>query len=97
MPFISKNEALGKIEVFFAEWLKVSKGKIRKRPRFHGKEVDGFFKVGKYEFIIEFKIGSNSAQVASAINFLKSIRVQPQESLIPLVVVPFMGEVGRKL
>jgi hypothetical protein len=97
MPFISENEALERIEDFFAEWLKVSKREIRIRHRFHRKEVDGFFKVGQYRFIIEFKSGSNSAQVASAINFLKSIRIQPQESLIPLVVVPFMGEVGRKL
>ncbi len=97
MPLISENEALERIEDLFAEWLKFSKSEIRIRHRFRRKEVDGFFKIGQYEFIIEFKGGSNSAQVSSAINFLKSIRIQPQESLIPLVVVPFMGEVGREL
>lgn len=97
MPLISENEALEKIGDLFAKWLKVSKGAMRIKHRFHGKEVDGLFKIGQHQFIIEIKSGSNSAQVTSAINFLRNNRIQSQESLIPLVVVPFMGEVGRKL
>ncbi len=97
MISISEKEALEKIVDLLAKWLKVSKNGIRIKNQFHLKKVDGFFKMGKYEFVIEIKNGSNSAQVSSAIQSLKNNRIQSRVSLIPLVVVPFMGDVGRKL
>jgi len=97
MSFISEKEALEKIEDLFAKWLKVSKSKIRLKDQYHDKKVYGFFNAGRYEFIVDIKSGSNSAQITSAIQFLKNNRIQPRESLIPLIVVPFMGDVGRKL
>jgi hypothetical protein len=97
MMFISEKKALKKIVDLLAKWLKVSKNGILIKNQFHNKKVDGFFKMGKYEFVIEIKNGSNSAQVSSAIQGLKNNRIQSRMSLIPLVVVPFMGDVGRKL
>jgi hypothetical protein len=97
MRFISEKEALEKIVELFAKWLKVSKSKIRIKDRYQNKKVDGFFKVGKHEFIVEIKSSSNSAQVTSAIKYLINDRIQSRGSLIPLIVVPFMGEVGRRL
>jgi len=97
MILISEKDALKKIVDLLAKWLKVSQREIRSTDQFHKKNVDGHFKVGKYEFIIELKAGSNSAQVSSAIQTFKKSRLQSQIHLIPLVVVPFMGEVGRNL
>ncbi len=97
MMLISEKNALKKIVDLLSKWLKISENGIRRRDQFHNKKVDGYFKAGKYEFIIEIKSGSNSAQVSSAIQNLKNNRIQSRASLIPLVVVPFMGEVGRKL
>jgi hypothetical protein len=97
MVFISKKEALEKIVDLLSKWLKVSKSKIQIRHQYHSKKVDGIFKVEKYEFIVEIKSGSNSAQVASAIQYFKNNRIQPGSFLVPLIVVPFMGEVGRNL
>jgi len=97
MKYVSEKEALENIVDLLAKWLKVSKSKIQIRDQYHSKKVDGIFKVEKHEFIIEIKSGSNSAQVTSAIQSLKNNRIQPQGFLIPLVVVPFMGDVGRKL
>jgi hypothetical protein len=97
MVSISEKEALEKIVDLFAKWLKVSKSKMRIKSQYHNKKVDGFFKVGKHEFIVEIKSSSNSAQITSAIQYLKNNRIQSRESLIPLIVVPFMGEVGRNL
>ena len=97
MRFISEKEPLEKIVDLFAKWLKVSKSKMRKKDRYQNKQVDGFFKVGKHEFIVEIKSSSNSAQVTSAIQYLKDNRIQSRGSLITLIVVPFMGDVGRKL
>jgi len=97
MILIPEKDALQKIVDLLAKWLKVSKNKIRKKDQFHNENVYGHFKVGKYEFIIEIKAGSNSAQVSSAIQTLKKNRIQFHAPYIPLVVAPFMGEVGRKL
>jgi len=97
MMLVSEKEVLEKIGDLLAKWLKVSKNEIRKKDQLHNKNVDGNFKVGKYEFIIEFKSGSNSAQVSSAIQTLKKNGIHFNAPHIPLVVVPFMGEVGRKL
>ncbi len=95
--FISEKKVLKKIVDLLAKWLKVSKNGIRIKNQFRNKKVDGFFKMGKYEFVIEIKNGSNSAQVSSAIQSLKNNRIQSRAPLIPLVVVPFMGDVGRRL
>jgi len=97
MMFISEKKALKKIVDLLAKWLKVSKNGIRIKNQFYNKNVDGFFKVGKYEFIVEIKNDSNSAQVSSAIQSLENNRITSRATLVPLVVVPFMGEVGRKL
>jgi len=97
MMRISEKDALQKIVDLLAEWLKVSKNEIRKKNPPHNKNVDGYFKVGNYEFVVEIKAGSNSAQVSSAIQTLIKNRIQSRAPLIPLVVVPFMGDVGRKL
>ena len=96
MQSISEKESLKKIVKLFAKWLKVSNGEIRLKTQYQNKTVDGFFKVGKYEFIVEIKKSSNSAQLTSAINSLKNI-IKSRGSVIPLVVVPFMGEVGRRI
>ena len=97
MKYVSEKEALEKIVDLLAKWLKVSKSKIQIRDQYHGKKVDGIFKVRKQEFFVEIKSGSNSAQITSAIQSLKNSQIQSRGSLIPLIVVPFMGNVGRKL
>ena len=97
MMRISEKDALKKIVDLLADWLRVSKNEIRKKNPPHNKNVDGYFKVGNYEFVVEIKAGSNSAQVSTAIQTLIKNPKQSQAPLIPLVVVPFMGDVGRKL
>lgn len=97
MMRISEKDALKKTVGLLAEWLKVSKNEIRIKNQFHNKNVDGYFEVGNCEFVVEIKAGSNSDQVSSAIQTLKKNRIQSRAPLIPLVVVPFMGDVGRKL
>jgi len=97
MVSISEKEALEKIVDLFAKWLKVSKSEIRIKDQYHNKKIDGIIKAGKHKFTVEIKSSSSSAQVASAIQHLKNYRIQSRKSLIPLIVVPFMGDVGRKL
>ncbi|MFC1857935.1 MarR family transcriptional regulator [Thermodesulfobacteriota bacterium] len=92
-----EKDALQRIADLLSKWLKVSKNEIDTKDQLHNKNVDGHLKVGKNEFIISIKSGSNSAQVSSAIQALKKNKIPSQAHLIPLVVVPFMGEVGRRL
>jgi len=94
MMLLSEKDAQQKIVDLLAKWLKISKNEIR---AIDNNNADAHFKVGKNEFLIEIKSGSNSAQVSSAIQALKKNQIQSQTHLIPLVVVPFMGVVGRRL
>ena len=97
MVSISEKETLEKIVDLFAKWLKVSKSEIRIKSQYHNRKIDGFIKVGKHEFAVEIKSSSSSAQVVSAVQHLKNYRKQSREALIPLIVVPFMGDIGRNL
>jgi hypothetical protein len=97
MIFVTEKDALQRIADFLAKWLRVPQDEIGAKDQLHNKNFDGHLKVGKNEFIIEIKSGSNSAQVSSAIQALKKNKIPSQAYFIPLVVVPFMGEVGRRL
>ena len=52
---ISEKDALEKIADLLADWLRVPKNEIRKNNPPHNKKVDGYFKVGNYEFVVEIK------------------------------------------
>jgi len=97
MILVPEKDALQRIADLLAKWLRVSKNEIGAKDQRHNKNFDGHLKVGKNEFIIEIKSGSNSAQVSSAIQALKKKKIPSQAHFILLVVVPFMGEVGRRL
>jgi hypothetical protein len=47
--------------------------------------------------LIEVKVGSGAAAVAAAVRQVKEQAARIRRRTIPLVVVPFMGEVGRKI
>lgn len=53
-------------------------------------ELDGL------RFLVEYKHRSRAEQVGQAIQFIQSGRSQQSQAL-PLLVVPFMGEIGQKL
>jgi hypothetical protein len=97
MKLYSKKEALQKIQFFLGEWLKNIHPNISMRPVLLGEEIDALIDAGKYQFLIEVKGESNSAQITSAIQKLKRVRPKPKRVIVPFIVVPFMGEVGAKL
>jgi hypothetical protein len=97
MMLIPENEALQKVANLLEEWLNVSEDEARVSHNLPDKNIDGYISIKNHNFSIEIKSESNSAQVSSAIQALKSFRSLFEGSAIPLVAVPFMGEVGRKL
>jgi hypothetical protein len=58
-------------------------------------EVDAVVKAGPFTFMVEWRGTSNAGAIALAVEKLQH-EYQTREKNIPLVAVPFMGEVGRK-
>lgn len=94
---ISEKEALERVAKLLEEWLNVSENEAQVSWNLPDKNIDGCISIKNHNFSIEIKSASNSAQVSSAIQTLKRFRSLLEGSAIPLVAVPFMGEVGRKL
>ena len=94
---IPEKEALQKVANLLEEWLNVSEDEVRVSYNLPDKNIDGYIIIKNHNFSIEIKSESNSAQVSSAIQALKSFGPLFKGSAIPLVAVPFMGEVGRNI
>jgi hypothetical protein len=94
---IPEKEALQKVAHLLEEWLNVSEDEARVSYNLPDKNIDGYISIRNHNFNVEIKSESNSAQVSSAIQALKNFSSIIKGSAIPLVAVPFMGEVGRKL
>lgn len=92
-----EKEAIQQVADLLGGWLKASKDGVRVRNDFNEKSVDAIIDVGDHKFIIESKANSSAAQINSAIQTLKKSEENPEGSFIPLLTVPFMGEVGRRL
>lgn len=53
--------------------------------------------VGKYTFVFEIKGAATAAAVSQALSTLKRVAQSTSTAAIPVVAVPFMGAVGRRL
>lgn len=60
-----------------------------------GGAVDLLVSVGKIVFVVEAKLSGDAAAVSGAIRQAKSYGARDKRA-VPLVVVPYMGEVGRR-
>jgi hypothetical protein len=94
---ISEKEAFEKITSLLKEWLNVSENEVHVSYNLPDKKIDGCINIKNQNFIVEIKSASNSAQISSAIQTLKSFRSSLEGSAISLIAVPFMGEVGQRL
>jgi len=69
---------------------------VGREPSREGQAVDALAHVGPYTFAIEVKSSGAAAPVSAAIEQLRRYADAAGPDVIPLLVVPFMGEVGRK-
>lgn len=90
-----EKEILPQIADFLAKWLNIQRDEVHFYR--YEKEIDGLIEIGTYKFAVEFKKISSSAQIIIAVQFFKKYLKEIQKDLVPLVAVPFMGEVGRKI
>jgi hypothetical protein len=91
MQPVSEEEALKKTADLLADWLKVSKAKVR-LPRNYAEHKT--FGIGNHAFVIQFKATSSSAQIYSIVRSLKERKIRQNKNPILIIAVPFMGEAG---
>lgn len=63
----------------------------------HGRRVDAVIHALGSRFVIEIKRSASAASVLGAIEQLQRLTAGAEDGAIPLVVVPYMGEVGQSL
>lgn len=61
------------------------------------REVDAIFSAGPHTFLVECKYQSSPVAVSNAIDHIRRYLNQLDRPMIPLVVVPFMGETGQQM
>ncbi len=68
---------------------------VRYDVRFGTHEVDAVVKSGSHEFAIEWKASGSLGHIFRAIHQIRGMAGDLPDSMIPLLVVPFMGESAR--
>jgi len=59
--------------------------------------VDLLVSAGSLKFALECKVGGDAAAVGMAVRSVRRFAEQSRERVIPLVAVPYMGQVGQRL
>jgi hypothetical protein len=84
-----------------ADLLGLPPGKVRVllAPRLGpGKaDVDRLLDAGSHRFVVEYKADGSAAPISAATRVLHAFAGNLGKQVIPMVVTPFMGEVGRRL
>lgn len=93
----SEKQALRLATSRLAELLEIPSEVVESRPHPHDGRVDAVITAGPYRFVVEYKGSGRAAPVASAIEQLRRFGSMGGTPSIPVVLVPFMGDVGRKL
>jgi hypothetical protein len=77
--------------------VQASKTRLRAEPRLpDGGVVDAVAQVGPHTFVIEWKRAGTAGPVAMAVEQVRRYAAILGGNTIPLVAVPYMGEVGRR-
>lgn len=90
-----ENQIKARLQDILSEYLKVSAGNICFQKASQGKFADAIVETGQHTFVLEFKSSSAKAPMLLAKMHLLERRQSFDEKVIPLVVVPYMGDVGR--
>jgi hypothetical protein len=91
----SEKEAIRQVYEMLAEWLGVNAEDIsRKEPQSHAADV--VVEAGKHVFVLEIKSSGAAAAVSQAAERVRDYAASVSKRAIPIVVVPYMGEVGRR-
>lgn len=77
------------------EWLETSAIEARRVPRDRGADI--VVDLDHTKLVVECKMASDSTAVAGAISRVKAAAPKIHRKAVPIVAVPFMGDVGKRL
>jgi hypothetical protein len=78
------------------DWLGVDGKGVSRQKGPRSRDGDAVLGLGKHVFVVEWKSSGAGAVVSEAAEQVRAHAAQVSKNSIPLVVVPYMGEVGRK-
>ena len=93
----TEKEAASEVVDLLAELLGSSPKAIRLREAGAANGYDYSLSASRYRFLVEYKNSASAGPLATAVDRLKRSAEARQVEGLPLLVVPFMGPVGREL
>jgi hypothetical protein len=97
MSDVQQKKVLQRIVQLMKQWLDGKEGKIDDQPEKKGFHIDLIQKTENWTFVYEHKNSGDAPAVAYAIESLNRYAKAVAKNAVPVVVVPFMGEVGRRI
>ena len=91
---LNEQTALADSRRLLAEWMGSSAPRFSRLPEHDA--ADLVVEYGRHRMVVEFKSTASSAALGTAIEALKNA-AQHKRPARPVLVVPFMGEVGKRL
>lgn len=96
MQSIFEKQSVSEIPRLLAHLLELSEDRVVIPDGGKGPGGDFILKSGKYDFLVECKGSSALASLNPAVARLKQGSRNLERNVIPLLVVPYMGETGRR-
>jgi hypothetical protein len=93
-PF--EKRVVSEVPGLLAGLLEMPENRVAVRPGAKGSTPDLVISAGKDTFLVEFKSSSARAPLIQAVMRLEEKRGGIKKDVIPLLVVPYMGETGRR-
>src|SRR5206468_9628553 len=93
----NEEQAITELIEALADLLATSPSEIQVQHLGRAQPYDYAIAVPGHRFLAEYKSSAAAGSVAAAINGLKRSAEARPDTRVPLVVVPFMGPVGRQL
>jgi hypothetical protein len=91
-----EKQAMSEIPAAFARFLEISEDSVISKELGKDSGADLLIEAGKYTFLVESKSSSTLAQLNLAYMQLQNSKEAFRKDVIPLLVVPYMGETGRQ-
>lgn len=96
MPRPSSSQAIREAESLLKDWLD-GDARFERIPAGKGTGADLLVRVGHRVLAVQVKSSSNSSSIAPAVEGVRHSAMRLGKSTVPVIVVPFMGEVGRRI
>jgi len=96
MRIPNKQQALGQVAARLAEFLGRADSEVRIRQDRRVPEAHALIELAGTTFVVEYKSSGSTGPISAAIEQVQRYASVVGRRAIPLVVVPFMGPVGRR-